>query len=475
MESDYEKKRSTLIEYYDSVRHAQAVTVDEIPLPNLDMPSMPSNDKDDSGIEKMDVMQSSNIPNSHLLPSHSILKKVSSTTQPFIASVSSTTSTEPKKPPGCPPTLPPELSDDDDDNEMDVSIPGVDEDPINRSKHSIVRFDDSEAPSIEPIDDKDTRLTIKKSKNLTNLQTKLLKMSGQDIDQFMKETEVMFREKEAERKSRKSGDEDDRNESDEDDDDDNDSEEDSDDDEEKKLLAKLRQARGPPIGASSQSLQSASITNNLTDQNSTANSVPPTGPAPMVPAPPLHPPTGLPVGVPQPPVGAPNPAVGPLGVPPMIIRPPPRPVMPPPPGVRLPPGLPPQGMPPRLPNMRLPPPMPLRPPMRHPSSVIPPGLPLPPGMPLRHPPPGHNPNVLSAGPQLIARPREEDKQSSATIEAKPQIRNLSADVTRFLPTALRVKREDKKKSGKNATGKEIFYIVLNNKCDSNLIYLFFFN
>ncbi|KAL4715868.1 hypothetical protein ACJJTC_014600 [Scirpophaga incertulas] len=32
----------------------------------------------------------------------------------------------------------------------------------------------------------------------------------------------------------------------------------------------------------------------------------------------------------------------------------------------------------------------------------------------------------------------------ATISAKPQIRNLSADVTRFVPSALRVKREDKK-------------------------------
>lgn len=34
--------------------------------------------------------------------------------------------------------------------------------------------------------------------------------------------------------------------------------------------------------------------------------------------------------------------------------------------------------------------------------------------------------------------------TGATISAKPQIRNLSADVTRFVPSALRVKREDKK-------------------------------
>lgn len=54
------------------------------------------------------------------------------------------------------------------------------------------------------------------------------------------------------------------------------------------------------------------------------------------------------------------------------------------------------------------------------------------------------PNVLSAAPQLINRKDKEGK-STTTIEAKPQIRNLAADVTRFLPTSLRVKRDDKKK------------------------------
>lgn len=55
------------------------------------------------------------------------------------------------------------------------------------------------------------------------------------------------------------------------------------------------------------------------------------------------------------------------------------------------------------------------------------------------------PNVLSAAPQLINR-KDKDGKNSTTIEAKPQIRNLAADVTRFLPTSLRVKRDDKKKS-----------------------------
>lgn len=37
-----------------------------------------------------------------------------------------------------------------------------------------------------------------------------------------------------------------------------------------------------------------------------------------------------------------------------------------------------------------------------------------------------------------------DTKGMTTITAKPQIRNLSADVTRFVPSALRIKREDKK-------------------------------
>lgn len=54
------------------------------------------------------------------------------------------------------------------------------------------------------------------------------------------------------------------------------------------------------------------------------------------------------------------------------------------------------------------------------------------------------PNVLSAAPQLINR-KDKDGKSLTTIEGKPMIRNLAADVTRFLPTSLRVKRDDKKK------------------------------
>jgi len=67
------------------------------------------------------------------------------------------------------------------------------------------------------------------------------------------------------------------------------------------------------------------------------------------------------------------------------------------------------------------------------------------------PPPSHNTgNVLSAGPQL----RDTSQSSGATIEAKPQIRNLSADVTRFVPSTLRIKRDDKRKDKRAAEAAE---------------------
>lgn len=99
-------------------------------------------------------------------------------------------------------------------------------------------------------------------------------------------------------------------------------------------------------------------------------------------------------------------------------------------GLRLPPG-PPPGLPPRL----------MRPPMA-------PRLQMP--MSVNNAPPSTQVsmsqsqpiNVLSAAPQLIS--QSDRPKQSATIMAKPQIRNLSADITRFVPSALRIRRDDKK-------------------------------
>lgn len=70
------------------------------------------------------------------------------------------------------------------------------------------------------------------------------------------------------------------------------------------------------------------------------------------------------------------------------------------------------------------------------------------------PPPGA---IFSAPPSVISRPpqanplTEQDKgaiiskEPKTTITAKPQIRNTQAELTKLVPTALRVKREQRQK------------------------------
>jgi hypothetical protein len=52
----------------------------------------------------------------------------------------------------------------------------------------------------------------------------------------------------------------------------------------------------------------------------------------------------------------------------------------------------------------------------------------------------------------------EDKKNTATIEAKPKIKNWKGDVTRFMPTALKVKRDVKDAKGRiiKPSGKDLF-------------------
>ncbi|MGH0188868.1 UNVERIFIED_CONTAM: hypothetical protein FKN15_031877 [Acipenser sinensis] len=108
-------------------------------------------------------------------------------------------------------------------------------------------------------------------------------------------------------------------------------------------------------------------------------------------------------------------------------------------------------MPPPRPSMMRPmaPPLGPAPPGMFPPPVNPSNLPL-------------NPGVLSAPPSLIQRPKPDEDgrgggsgaggggptiekrataSSGTTISAKPQITNPKAEVTRFVPTALRVRRE----------------------------------
>ncbi|XP_051826754.1 WW domain-binding protein 11-like [Antechinus flavipes] len=152
------------------------------------------------------------------------------------------------------------------------------------------------------------------------------------------------------------------------------------------------------------------------------------------PVPPLLPAPGLPAG---PPPRA-TPFLKPLGMP----------------GFRAPSpklllsGPSPQGGPPRLC-----PPAPLASPPPPPGRTNPPFAPqigpAPPGLFLPAPLP--NAQILSPPPNLIQRPKMHDttagpieKKVTAIISAKPQITNPKVEMIRFVPTALRIQRENKR-------------------------------
>ncbi|XP_021928568.1 WW domain-binding protein 11 isoform X2 [Zootermopsis nevadensis] len=548
MEVEYEKRRIAMVTYAESVRHAQQVQVDDIPLPTLQLPNDPNTfiglpsqiplptdlPVPLSSIVSHPIMTLPVPPGITLPPPHGILKKTSAYTSIPV---------KPKTPPGVPPGPPPELSDDDEEEPMDLDGEGY---QPSSDKHTpamssgipekhpsvtglpprqrVIRFADDEVPEAPPEQTSavpaaavvsaslaptatavsaSSPSTVSTSKLLdsrrdkdedslsvetapaptpkpTTLQQKMLAMAGQDIDQFMREMEEVHRKREQDRAA--------------------------------DLNARLSMldceisnettADVSKHGGSVSNINTSGTAQSQENEGDDSQSLQPpgTGTTDLT----LPPPTTVAVQI-QPPVAAGStsvasisvstpvphlsglPPVPPLGMTPMMFRPPPlRPGVPPPLGIRLPPGPPPgrpglppgppPGLPPRL-GMRLPPGPPpgmpprlLRPP--GPPPRLPTGIPLP-GLPLptsTNPisggptslssipiPPGpsvpltSNPNVLSAAPQLINRARTEGavaegkKQHGATIEAKPQIRNLSADVTRFLPTALRVKREDKKK------------------------------
>ncbi|KAL3285095.1 hypothetical protein HHI36_019219 [Cryptolaemus montrouzieri] len=313
-QTDYEHKRNQLVAFYESVKSAQQVQVDEIPLPQLPQ------------------QQPQNITASIPLPAekkqeHTIY---SIATAMKLQALGKTI----REPPGCPPGPPPEINDD--GEVVDYGDDKKDDEEEETSSDATSK-DDADPNATKP----------------TSLQQKMVALSGQNVDEFMKEMESV-------------------------------------------------QKRGE-IG---KELESRKVATHI---------------EPLIP-----PGTDPPMVIPTPP----NPPSMPMIFPSSGLRlppgpPPGRPLMPPGP----PPGLPPPRLPIRLPPA---PPRLIRIPGPPPSLSVSSNLSL------------ATPNVLSAGPQLISRSESGSAKQGATISAKPQIRNLSADVTRFVPSALRVKREDKK-------------------------------
>ncbi|XP_072276503.1 WW domain-binding protein 11 [Pyxicephalus adspersus] len=482
IELDYEHKRSQLSQYFDAVKNAQHVEVESIPLP--DLPHAPSNI----------LIQDIPLPGAQ---PPSILKKTSaygpqgravSVTYPPGHGVPRLPPG--KKPPGPPPGPPPpqvlqmygrkvgfaldniiRKKDDDmryspdggDRGHHDVSSSSEDEGHPNDMEQDKEEegSSDEDSDSIQS-DGRDTdegeyaqrdeerkghlekkgghsvrfadasEKTHKKKKkkpvkDITPLQAMMLRMAGQEVTEEDDEHE-------AEDYSSPS------------------SSEDESEPENDQRTEELKGERAESGSTSTQVSAPPPVTvppPPLQMPPSMMTGPPPLGPPPVPPLRPPGPPTGLPPG---PPPGAP-PFLRPPGLrgpPPRLLPPGPPPGRPPGPPPGPPPGLPP-GPPPRGPPPRLPPPappgMPPPPrPMMRPPMVPPPGT-APPGI---YPPtPLANPGVLSAPPSLIQRPKSDEsgatieKKATATISAKPQITNPKAEVTRFVPTALRVRRENR--------------------------------
>ncbi|XP_036422937.1 WW domain-binding protein 11 [Colossoma macropomum] len=508
LELDYETKRGQLSLYFDSVKNAESVEVDSIPLP--EMPHAPSSV----------LIQDIPLPGAQ---PPSILKKSSAFgkgTTLSSAAVAGVPRLPPgRKPPGPPPGPPPpqilqlygnrraeaeadfELMDtveresesgsDGEEEESDTESKGERDDPLDkrntgerleererdeeRERGRTVRFADMP----QPVKKKKTRV-VKKTKAITPLQAMMLRMAGQSVPEEEEEEEEEEYTDSEQSDSEEAG---------------------PPGDTQASHILLRPPPPSAPIGAQQPHphMQAPPITG-----------PPPLGPPPAPPMRPPGPPSGPPPG---PPPGAP-PFLRPPGIPgslrgsmPRMLPPGPPPGRPPGPPPGPPPGMPP-GPPPRGPPPRLPPPTP-------PGIPPPPPRSVPPRMapPLSLFPPPLNPSVLSAPPSIVPRQKPPPSSSSstettqtapsitpsilpppslsmsirpsalvppppgtaptppnpsghahtiekrasitsvtthsgvagqsgtATISAKPQIITPKAEVTRFVPTALRVRRD----------------------------------
>ncbi|KAJ0058409.1 hypothetical protein NL108_014139, partial [Boleophthalmus pectinirostris] len=383
LELDYESKRGQLALYFDSVKNAESVEVDSIPLP--DMPHAPSN------------IMVQDIPLPGAQPP-SILKKTSAfgwvhVDPPMMPPLPSIPRLPPgKKPPGPPPGPPPPQilalygiparriygpdadlpipgldrdrdrerdrdrdmdrdrdrdsgsdsdrgsgSDSGEDSEDDLDKAGDErrtEEDTGGDRHAVsfsvpvgrrIRFADMPPDASQEGKQKKKRL-VKKTKAITPLQAMMLRMAGQSIPEEDEEEEV---EEEYTDDSEGSDAEDRGPPGD--------------------VQAQLMSQRLPPPGGQPPHMQGPPMTG-----------PPPLGPPPAPPMRPPGPPSGPPPG---PPPGAP-PFMRPPGMPagmrgpvPRMLPPGPPPGRPPGPPPGPPPGLPP-GPPPRGPPPRLPPPAP---------------------------------------------------------------------------------------------------------------------
>lgn len=393
-EVEYERRRNKKVQYFESVRHAQTVQIDDIPLPQMgDQPVQPpprQNFDIGPAVNNNNLLGRPTLPNPINLGDLQIPPDIrgakpaieKSSGESKDAADDSSNDKLLKNIPGCPPGPPPmlrDLSDLDSDYDSDD-----DERATPESLNKVY----SHADATRQKTNVDNRNSDKDSdeedvREPTSVQKRILAIAGQKLDDFMKELENVRKKKDTD---------------------------------------------GDPSSTKCKE-KSDSSSDNTNSGNDEFNRNKKSDETESTPAPeskqenvqfkPQTMPPARNTLIP-PPMKIPNPPPPPMGVPPaMMFRPPPmRPGLQSL-GIRMP-----QGMP-GLPRLRMPP---------GPPPGIPPAR-------MSHPPfnkPMH-PHALASMQKPV-----KDTKGMTTISAKPQIRNLSADVTRFVPSTLRVKREDKK-------------------------------
>ena len=417
----YQARKNEVVQAYDAVKNAQNVQVDEIPLPSMFGQDDEGGDGGFgtlSGISGIGDAEDIPLPPSSSLPKPSILKKPSSTVQ--------RESFAPKTCPGIPAGPPPPISDYDED-EDDIG----DSDMNARNKK--IRFaqdeglerkgrgptDNQKAPNFRdgdgrseheggisggPGEERDhhdfnvlrdeRNRRIEDGPKVDSLQKRMLAMSGQDVDAYMKEMEEVHGQTQAEKER-----------------------------ELQSRLARIEQSQPQPPG----------IYNDIVQQQS--QQMMPPGPPPGLP--PRGPPPSL-LGAYRPPPPPLKPGMAPPGV-----RPPPGPPPGRPPG---PAGLSPHGGPPRMPPgppPGVPPPRGMLPPHMQNPVLMGAAIKMPRPLPVAPSATG----VVSAAPQLIQKEKIKDSGrdsksvGGSVIEAKPQMRNLLSDVTRFVPTNVKIHKK----------------------------------
>lgn len=435
---EYEKRRNKRVQYYESVRHAQTVSVDDIPLPQMsEQPPSGAAAPTNPLQQQLPSLQQQQLPDNlrgdfayqrgrNMLIDTPAIELPPGIQPPFTGMPPPSLKRLPdkmpgvdekrpdglKEPPGCPPGPPPDLHlmrelDSDYEDEENIR-------PQSKTSSKPKRYNDTRESDDKIGDDKGNDVEVPKP---TSVQQRILAIAGQKYDDFMKDLENIHKNKERSKSTikhdserlksdRNLSDNDNRNSDNEDSgNDDADSDDDNDDDDgDDDMTGHKNDEHSNKNSDESDLDDTAKAPIELPNKPSAIETI-------VMPRPPPAPPMPmLPSGPPPPPMGMP---------PAMMFRPPP-----------MRPGLQALGirMPPGMPRIRMPP-------------GPPPGLPPSRLMHGHHKPHTQNPihNTLQAGPQLT-----NSTKGMTTITAKPQIRNLSADVTRFVPSTLRVKREDKK-------------------------------